>query len=106
MKSPTFSRLTPPVGVRRNWGKGPSTSLKYPGPSLVAGKTLTTSAPASQAARISVGVKAPGIHKTLYRLQISITSVFNTRSEEHTSELQSRPHLVCRLLLEKKKQNL
>src|SRR3989442_2608580 len=27
-----------------------------------------------------------------------------SRSEEHTSELQSRPHLVCRLLLEKKKQ--
>src|SRR3989442_2912238 len=26
------------------------------------------------------------------------------RSEEHTSELQSRPHLVCRLLLEKKQQ--
>src|SRR5690554_7606381 len=26
-----------------------------------------------------------------------------TRSEEHTSELQTRPHLVCRLLLEKKK---
>src|SRR3989442_2958728 len=29
-----------------------------------------------------------------------------SRSEEHTSELQSRPHLVCRLLLEKKKQTL
>src|SRR3989442_8410084 len=28
---------------------------------------------------------------------------FLMRSEEHTSELQSRPHLVCRLLLEKKK---
>src|SRR5215813_9627445 len=28
------------------------------------------------------------------------------RSEEHTSELQSRPHLVCRLLLEKKKKKL
>src|SRR2546422_10230638 len=28
-----------------------------------------------------------------------------TRSEEHTSELQSRLHLVCRLLLEKKKIN-
>src|SRR2546429_4561066 len=28
------------------------------------------------------------------------------RSEEHTSELQSRLHLVCRLLLEKKKQHL
>src|SRR5437870_10604477 len=30
-------------------------------------------------------------------------SVSCTRSEEHTSELQSRGHLVCRLLLEKKK---
>src|SRR2546429_6005861 len=29
-----------------------------------------------------------------------------TRSEEHTSELQSRLHLVCRLLLEKKKDML
>src|SRR3989442_8608827 len=28
--------------------------------------------------------------------------VRSLRSEEHTSELQSRPHLVCRLLLEKK----
>src|SRR5437870_10763622 len=28
-----------------------------------------------------------------------------SRSEEHTSELQSRGHLVCRLLLEKKNQN-
>src|SRR3712207_6886845 len=28
-----------------------------------------------------------------------------TRSEEHTSELQSRQYLVCRLLLEKKKNN-
>src|SRR2546422_5770189 len=30
----------------------------------------------------------------------------NVRSEEHTSELQSRLHLVCRLLLEKKKKKL
>src|SRR5436305_1069727 len=29
-------------------------------------------------------------------------SLWPPRSEEHTSELQSRPHLVCRLLLEKK----
>src|SRR5215510_16590793 len=29
-----------------------------------------------------------------------------TRSEEHTSELQSRGHLVCRLLLEKKKKQI
>src|SRR5690554_7201776 len=32
--------------------------------------------------------------------------IISLRSEEHTSELQSRPHLVCRLLLEKKKSNL
>src|SRR3712207_8074727 len=30
---------------------------------------------------------------------------FNVRSEEHTSELQSRQYLVCRLLLEKKKKD-
>src|SRR5688572_22084083 len=30
----------------------------------------------------------------------------STRSEEHTSELQSQSNLVCRLLLEKKKQNI
>src|SRR3712207_8823381 len=31
--------------------------------------------------------------------------LINPRSEEHTSELQSRQYLVCRLLLEKKKKN-
>src|SRR5690606_41365312 len=31
--------------------------------------------------------------------------IYNRRSEEHTSELQSRENLVCRLLLEKKKKN-
>src|SRR5258708_28690403 len=33
----------------------------------------------------------------------SVPAKFLTRSEEHTSELQSPDHLVCRLLLEKKK---
>src|SRR5258708_30570033 len=33
----------------------------------------------------------------------SCSSTTRCRSEEHTSELQSRDHLVCRLLLEKKK---
>src|SRR5436305_10086532 len=32
-----------------------------------------------------------------------LRAALSDRSEEHTSELQSRPHLVCRLLLEKKK---
>src|SRR3989449_7210103 len=34
-----------------------------------------------------------------------LTTAGGVRSEEHTSELQSRLHLVCRLLLEKKKKN-
>src|SRR3989442_2821042 len=34
---------------------------------------------------------------------ISSFDTIKRRSEKHTSELQSRPHLVCRLLLEKKK---
>src|SRR5438552_11327374 len=33
----------------------------------------------------------------------SLSVTFDNRSEEHTSELQSPDHLVCRLLLEKKK---
>src|SRR3989449_7507808 len=36
----------------------------------------------------------------IHELEIAVVP---TRSEEHTSELQSRLHLVCRLLLEKKK---
>src|SRR3989442_4683125 len=32
-----------------------------------------------------------------------VAQPWDVRSEEHTSELQSRPHLVCRLLLAKKK---
>src|SRR2546429_4048854 len=37
------------------------------------------------------------------RFMVGNAGVLLTRSEEHTSELQSRLHLVCRLLLEKKK---
>src|SRR5690625_6747673 len=44
-----------------------------------------------------VRVVPPGIRGTSHRVGTNIV-----RSEEHTSELQSRGHLVCRLLLEKK----
>src|SRR5436305_9217867 len=39
-------------------------------------------------------------------LERLVVHVVPPRSEEHTSELQSRPHLVCRLLLEKKKKKI
>src|SRR5215510_16544704 len=38
-----------------------------------------------------------------FRVSGPVSSMVCLRSEEHTSELQSRGHLVCRLLLEKKK---
>src|SRR5258707_6125808 len=38
-------------------------------------------------------------------LRMNFASERGSRSEEHTSELQSRQYLVCRLLLEKKKKN-
>src|SRR5690625_6556237 len=37
-------------------------------------------------------------------LEEKLSAFLSERSEEHTSELQSRGHLVCRLLLEKKKE--
>src|SRR5690554_7278238 len=46
--------------------------------------------------------RAVGTHEALAQVRAS-KSPGAGRSEEHTSELQSRPHLVCRLLLEKKK---
>src|SRR5690625_6110958 len=43
---------------------------------------------------------------TLNRNEVMNTWESKARSEEHTSELQSRGHLVCRLLLEKKKRTV
>src|SRR5690625_7561691 len=63
-----------------------------PCPTLFPYTTLFRSPP-RPAPRRSAGVRCP---------QSSPTT---SRSEEHTSELQSRGHLVCRLLLEKKKES-
>src|SRR5690606_40729778 len=56
---------------------------------------------------ISIGLKAglarlreAGVRESDLRIRLACSSA---RSEEHTSELQSRENLVCRLLLEKKK---
>src|SRR5437899_7613868 len=67
-----------------------------------------------EVAQLNVFV-ALGQHRALFgasenRLHVAagqraIAQVLPDRSEEHTSELQSLRHLVCRLLLEKKKSN-
>src|SRR5690625_5808990 len=44
----------------------------------------------------------PGVAKTMGNIASPAINATTVRSEEHTSELQSRGHLVCRLLLEKK----
>src|SRR3712207_8954847 len=46
---------------------------------------------------------AAGLAPDLVVARTSVDQVVAGRSEEHTSELQSRQYLVCRLLLEKKK---
>src|SRR5207302_7120983 len=61
--------------------------------------------------------RRPSLHSTMKKfLSVSLLSVLiafglqaapeSKRSEEHTSELQSRENLVCRLLLEKKKKTI
>src|SRR5437870_7896955 len=57
---------------------------------------FSLSGPSSGKERTSVALSAPRNCRLSSRIRLS-------RSEEHTSELQSRGHLVCRLLLEKKK---
>src|SRR2546429_4759338 len=60
--------------------------------------------------RSEIGNGNPSAFPTEFRLKVAFVQppLQNhsrlDRSEEHTSELQSRLHLVCRLLLEKKKQ--
>src|SRR5207253_5671111 len=55
---------------------------------------------------LGLSTKMPAFADVLTDGQIQATlDYLRGRSEEHTSELQSRGHLVCRLLLEKKKEN-
>src|SRR3712207_7493366 len=51
----------------------------------------------TEALQVDVGARLPPTGTTQ-----AIRDLFAQRSEEHTSELQSRQYLVCRLLLEKK----
>ena len=48
------------------------------------------------------GARIPFARSYTAYVDASNQDMLTARSEEHTSELQSRPHLVCRLLLEKK----
>src|SRR5207253_7508732 len=70
-------------------------------PSPVAGDTTRILSASGVAAYTTPIPPSPSFSKSTYRP--TVVPGGRTRSEEHTSELQSRGHLVCRLLLEKKK---
>src|SRR2546422_6590228 len=53
--------------------------------------------------RVAGALERLGDHQPRRRHDLEVDAGLAVRSEEHTSELQSRLHLVCRLLLEKKK---
>src|SRR5690554_7408968 len=58
---------------------------------------------AELAVEFGPGKVLAGLNRRIDKTLETLTTGDVSRSEEHTSELQSRPHLVCRLLLEKKK---
>src|SRR5437660_3574192 len=58
---------------------------------------------AVEAIKIAGKAEPEAIRQALWKTKLHGGSPRARRSEEHTSELQSRGHLVCRLLLEKKK---
>src|SRR5205814_4426855 len=80
----------PPSRMARCWLSPPATST-----------SLSPSIGTSRSSRISPRLILPSSFSEPYRIACERFSP--SRSEEHTSELQSLRHLVCRLLLEKKK---
>src|SRR5690554_7684767 len=88
IRRPPRSTLFPYTTLFRSQGRERAVqhvvaATELPGP--LHGEQVGDAFHHAEEARVAIGIRA--------------------RSEEHTSELQSRPHLVCRLLLEKKKKN-
>src|SRR2546422_8300796 len=71
-------------------------------PGRVMGKRITRHRIGTSAARSSATARAV-VSAVFMSCTLVMPKRAGHRSEEHTSELQSRLHLVCRLLLEKKK---
>src|SRR3712207_8616955 len=87
----------------------PYTTLFRSSAKLLANGTKLTSNPSRDGLVINLPAQAPDLIASVIRVELKgVVADANAgkkgkRSEEHTSELQSRQYLVCRLLLEKKK---
>src|SRR2546427_1867378 len=71
--------------------------------SLLAGPALAEEGKNNVSAKMAKPLKAAQDDLTAKKYSDAILKLKESRSEEHTSELQSQSNLVCRLLLEKKK---
>src|SRR5215510_5386649 len=74
-----------------------------PSASATSRRRPSSSVSISLTAQLSPPERARTPAQTVAMLRARSCPLATSRSEEHTSELQSRGHLVCRLLLEKKK---
>src|SRR5690349_24505828 len=79
----------------------PPRSTLFPYTTLFRSSARAATSPSSCEPNDSAAIARPG-HASRTPRRV-LTSASSQRSEEHTSELQSRRDLVCRLLLEKKK---
>src|SRR3712207_7539122 len=99
IRRPPRSTLFPYTTLFRSCSSGPSTPA-------TAGARPASAPPPAPDRRRAAGAPPPGRRPRTVgpATEPSPTEEHPSRSEEHTSELQSRQYLVCRLLLEKKKQ--
>src|SRR5258707_9806432 len=98
--------------TRREFSQLVLTLASGAGVSVALGEAVPLGGPLPASVGARQGMKTRGLELSVGNVQINVphTAIapvgyvdLHVRSEEHTSELQSRQYLVCRLLLEKKK---
>src|SRR5258707_7167503 len=88
----------------RDWSSDVCSSDLFVDPHFHMDATLSHGLPrVNRSGTLLEGIALWGELKPLLTAEALISRALEYRSEEHTSELQSRQYLVCRLLLEKKK---
>src|SRR5687768_17802206 len=83
----------------------PSRSTLFPYTTLFRSSSSSQACTSASSSRPRISSRATPTGSSSFTCPPRGWECFFTRSEEHTSELQSRLHLVCRLLLEKKNYN-